>query len=90
MKRIVSKHFVVKRTIEGTNTSVDFIPNVKSKTAPEIAESYTNDDCEVMHILTNGNEISDLNYMLHWGKPKTKPNFSAKTEKVNPNPFTLK
>lgn len=81
-EKITSKHFTVKRTIEGKNSTVDFVPKVKSHTAPEIEESYTNDAGNVIHILKNGNEMSDLDYMKHWGQPKGVVNWDAKPEKI--------
>mgnify|MGYP001797293281 CR=1 FL=1 len=88
MKKITSKHFELKRSGEGKNVNVDFVANVKSHTAPEIAESFTDDDGDVQHILTNGNTLSENNYIKHWGKPKGVINWQAKPVKENPNKFT--
>lgn len=70
MKRITSKHYAINRTTFGGVTTVDFKPNVKNKTktAPVIIESYVGDDGNIMHILENGNEISEVNFNHHWGK----------------------
>jgi len=54
----------------------------KTYTAPDIAESYLNDAGDIIHILTNGNELSDNNYMKHWGKPKGKVNWKSKGEAI--------
>lgn len=89
-EKITSKHFTVKRTIEGKNSTVDFVPKVKSHTAPEIAESYVNDLGDIIHILTNGNELAELDYLKHWGQPKGSINLKAKVVKINPNKFCLK
>lgn len=74
-KRITSNHFAVKRNTFGGVTTVDFKPNVasKTKTAPVISESYVDDKTgDVIHILANGNQISQTTYEAHWGKVKTK------------------
>lgn len=42
----------------------------KAHTTPVINFSYVNDEDEIIHVLVNGNELSDKNYMLHWGQPK--------------------
>lgn len=86
-KKIDSKFFAVKRTGEGTNVNVDFVPKVKAHTAPLIMESYISDEGNIIHILENGNELSDVNYLFHWGK-KGVPNFAAVPVKINPNPHT--
>lgn len=71
-KKMTSKHFAIKRTSFGAVNTVDFKPNIpnKTKVAPEIDEHYVNDSGEVIFILTNGNEISQTNFELHWGKSK--------------------
>jgi len=38
--------------------------------APKIIESYIADNGEIMHILDNKREQSDISYMAMWGKPK--------------------
>lgn len=90
MKKITSNHFTIRKTTEGTNTSIDFVPNVKTKVAPVIIESFFDDNGDMQHILDNGNTLSENNYILHWGTRKGVPNFAAKTEKINPNPFSVK
>jgi len=50
----------------------------KVYTAPIITESYLTDNGEVMHILANGNEQSDISYMALWGKPKGVINWKCK------------
>lgn len=54
----------------GNSPVTDFKPQVKTYSAPEIAESYVDDKGDVIHILVNGNELSENNYLKHWGKPK--------------------
>lgn len=74
-KKITSNYFAVKRTQFGAVTTVDFKPNVaaKTKTAPEISESYQDDETgEKILILENGNQIPELKYEALWGKIKTK------------------
>ena len=66
----------------GISPTSDFRPAVKAKVAPTIQESYIDDDGNVQHILTNGNTISENNYVLHWHKPKGVINMKAK----DPNP----
>lgn len=70
MKKITSNHFAIRRTNFGGQTTVDFKPDMKNKTkvAPIVIESYVADDGNVMHILDNGNEISENNFNKHWGK----------------------
>ncbi len=89
-KKITSKHFEIKRTVEGTNTTVTFVPNVKTVVCPIIKDSFIGDDGEVWHNLTTGNTISDANYIKFWGARKGVINWAAKTERVNPNPFVIK
>lgn len=84
-EKITSKHFTIKRTIEGKNSTVDFVPKVKTHTMPEIADSYVDDDTgDVIHILANGNKMSQLDYERQWGKPLIKGtvNWDAKPEKI--------
>ena len=44
----------------------------KANTAPDIIESFLTDDGEIMHILANGNQQTDVLYMKMWGMPKGK------------------
>lgn len=67
--------------------NVNFQPEgKKAHTAPIITGSYIDDDGKIIHTLENGNELSDENYIKHWGQPKTKVNWKAKGE----NPDTRK
>lgn len=52
-----------------TNGSTNFHADRKIYVAPAIDESYMNDAGDIIHILHNGNEISDNNYVKHWGSP---------------------
>jgi hypothetical protein len=63
---------VITRTNTSASHNVDFKTNKPAYTAPVISESYVNEEGNTMHILTNGNEISDDNYMKMWGRPKGK------------------
>ena len=71
MKKVVT-HF------HGKSPVTDFIPNVKTYSLPEISESFIDDAGDVIHILTNGNQLSENNYIKHWGVPKGKINLKAK------------
>ena len=52
----------------------------KAHTAPNIVESFVNDEGEVMHILDNGNQQTDILYMAMWGKVKGVINWKTKGE----------
>lgn len=80
MKKIITK------TGESASHNVTFQATRIAHTAPVINFSYVNDDGEVIHVLVNGNELSDKNYMLHWGQPKGVINWKSKGE----NPDTRK
>jgi len=54
----------------GNSPVTDFKPQVKTHTAPVISESYIDDSGDIIHILSNGNELSENNYIKHWGQPK--------------------
>jgi hypothetical protein len=72
-KPISSKHFAINRKTFGGLTTVDFTPNIPSKTRvkPEIAEHYIDDETgDTWLILKNGNKISQLSYEAMWGKLK--------------------
>lgn len=62
----------------GNSPVTDFKPQVKTHTAPEIAESFIDDKGDMIHILTNGNQLSENNYIKHWGIPKGVINLKAK------------
>lgn len=62
----------------GNSPIVDFHAEVKTHTAPEIVESYIADNGDMIHILKSGNELSENNYLKHWGEPKQKINMKAK------------
>lgn len=51
------------------NGSVNFHADRKIYSAPIIEESFIDDNGEVIHILSNGNQLSELNYLKHWGQP---------------------
>jgi len=72
-------------TKESKNGVVNFHPYRKLYTAPEIDESYMNDNGEMIHILKNGNELSENNYVLHWGIPKGKIVTDKKYKGENPD-----
>ena len=66
-----------------TNGSTNFHADRKIYVAPVIDESYMNDAGDIIHILKNGNEISDNNYVKHWGSPaKGKINWKTKGEAI--------
>lgn len=70
---------VITNAMGGASHNVNYQAEGKpAHTAPVINFSYVNDDNEVIHVLVNGNELSDKNYMLHWGQPKSKINWKAK------------
>ncbi len=54
----------------GNSHNIDYKANVKAHTAPQIVESFVDDDGEIQHILDNGRQQSDLLYIKHWGQPK--------------------
>lgn len=81
-KKITSNHFAVRKTVEGTNTNIDFVPKVRTHIAPSITESFVDDEGNVQHILSNGNTLSENNYILHWGQPKGQMNLKAKNEPI--------
>jgi hypothetical protein len=62
---------VTLQRLGGRSGTTTFHPNRTEHRAPAIAESYIADNGDVIHILTNGNELSENNYLKHWGKPKT-------------------
>lgn len=64
---------VIVNTNSSSSHNVDFKCTSKpAHTAPEIKESFEDDDGNVIHILANGNTQSDASYMALWGKPKGK------------------
>jgi len=69
---------------EGASHNVSYKPDRPTHTAPVINFSYVNDEGEVMHQLVNGNELSETNFIKHWGQPKGKINMQAKD--LNPDP----
>jgi len=67
--------------------NVNFQPEgIKTHTAPVITGSYIYDEGKIIHTLENGNELSDENYIKHWGIPKGVINWKAKDH----NPDTRK
>lgn len=66
---------MTKTTVNG---STIFHATRKTYVAPDIQESYINDAGDIIHILSNGNELSDNNYMKYWGKPKGNINWKSK------------
>ena len=54
----------------GMSPVTDFKPQRAGNYAPEIKESFVDDLGDVQHILSNGNTLSENNYIKHWGQPK--------------------
>lgn len=78
----------LKKVTTTTNSSashnIEFVSTGrKAYTAPEIKESFVDDEGNVIHILANGNTQSDASYMAAWGRPKGKINWKAKG--INPD-----
>lgn len=63
----------------GNSHIVDMVPERKTHTAPAISESYMDDDGNMQHILTNGNVLSEINFVKHWGQRKGLINLKAKS-----------
>lgn len=61
-----------------TPKSINFKPEVRTYVAPDIKESFIDDYGNIQHILSNGNLLSEINYIKHWGKPKGKINMDKK------------
>jgi len=78
---------MLKKTIvnnyNGNSHNVEFKGSRKAHTAPDIVESFVDDDGNIIHILANGNTQSDASYMAVWGKPKGVIDWKSKG--VNPN-----
>ncbi len=70
---------VITNAMGGASHNVNYQPEGKPVyTAPIISSSYVNEDNEVIHILENGNELSEANFIKHWGQPKGIINWKAK------------
>lgn len=69
----------------GNKKIVDFHASKPAYTAPEIVESYVDDDGEVNHILSNGRTTLDTAYRAMWGKPKGVINLDKKYKGENPD-----
>ncbi len=78
----VSKH------LGGITPSVDYRATVKSNTAPDILDSYINDDGELVYVLANGNEALSVKYDAIWNPPKSAIKPYSKGE--NPNGRLIK
>lgn len=62
---------VITLSNNGNSHNCDYkATSKKAHTAPNIVESFVNDEGEIIHVLESGNTQSDLLYMKHWGQPK--------------------
>lgn len=72
---------VITNAMGGASHNVNFQAEGRiAHTAPIITGSFLDDDGKIIHVLENGNELSDENYIKHWGQPKSKINWKAKGE----------
>lgn len=55
----------------GKGNTVDFRPDKKSFTAPEVVDRYQNDEGDTILILASGNEIPEIRYNAMWFPVKT-------------------
>jgi hypothetical protein len=67
----------------GNSHIVDYVPNVKTHTAPVIKESYMDDNGDMQHILANGNVLSENNFVKNWGQRKGIINLKAKPKLID-------
>lgn len=62
---------VITPSNNGNSHNCDYRATSKqAHTAPGIVESFVNDEGEIIHVLSNGNQQSDVLYMKLWGQPK--------------------
>ena len=65
--------------------AVGYKANVKSNTAPEVAEQFIDDEGEVQYILSNGNTQPKLKYDAIWNPKKGIVNTNKMYKGENPD-----